>query len=175
MVSSDTVKKCFRKAGILTKQFDVVTRGSDSDEDPFEDLDNRVDVADLQSLIEQVNPTQEHCSVDKFINADNEIPVYDDVFSETWETEFFARINDDVSEQPVLNDDNVDNIDEDDTGDIEIVSKVKTYPEAVQALEDVAFFLERRGNPDMAIETSMVDLQLHDNIVTQISYTYMHM
>ena len=154
MVSSDTVKKCFRKASISTKQFDVVTSGSNSDEDPFEDLDNSVDVTDLQSLIEQVNPTQEHYSVDEFINADNEIPVCNDIFGKTWETEFFARINDDGSEQPVSNDDNDDNIDEDDTGDIEIVSKVKTYPEAVQALEDVAFFLERKGHPDMAIETS---------------------
>ena len=74
MVSSDTVKKCFHRADILTKQFNVVTRGSDSDEDPFEDLDNSVDAADLQSLIEQVNPIQEHCSVDEFINTDNEIP-----------------------------------------------------------------------------------------------------
>ena len=30
MVSSDTVKKRFHKAGILTKQFDVVTRGRNS-------------------------------------------------------------------------------------------------------------------------------------------------
>ena len=72
----------------------------------------------------------------------------DDTFSETWET---PRINDDGSEQPVLND---DNINEDDTGDIEIVSKVKTYPEVVQALEDVAFFLERKAHPDVAIESS---------------------
>ena len=56
-----------------------------------------------------------------------------------WETEFFARINDDGSEQPVLNDGNDDNIVEDETGDTEIVSKVKTFPEAVQALEDVAY------------------------------------
>ena len=37
------------------KQFDMVTRGSNSD-DQFEDLDNSAqsDVADLQSLIEQL-------------------------------------------------------------------------------------------------------------------------
>jgi len=38
-----------------------------------------------------------------------------------------------------LNDGNDDNIVEDETGDTEIVSKVKTFPEAVQALEDVAY------------------------------------
>ena len=167
MVSSDTVKKCFRKAGILTKQFDVVTRGSDSDGDPFEDLDNSVDVADLQSLIEQVSPTQEHCSVDEFLTANSEIPFCDDIFSDTWESEFFARINDnDESEQLVVSND--DNDDEDDTGDIEIVSKVKSYSEAIKALEDVAFFLEKKGQPDAAIQASKLSnevVRIHCSVI----------
>ena len=38
IVSSDPIKKCFHKAGILTKEFDVVTCGNYTDEDRFEDL-----------------------------------------------------------------------------------------------------------------------------------------
>ena len=33
---------------------------------------------------------------------------------------------------------------------------MKMYPEAVQALGDVAFFLERKGHPDMAKHLSSV-------------------
>ena len=53
-----------------------------------------------------------------------------------------------------MNDDDNNDIEEDDMGEVEIVSRVKTYPEGVRVLEDVAFFLERKRHADMATETS---------------------
>ena len=38
-VSSDTISKCFQKAGILDSEMDVVDRGMSEEVDPFEDLD----------------------------------------------------------------------------------------------------------------------------------------
>jgi len=82
-------------------------------------------------LVALWSTTQEHCSVDEFTNAENEISVCENVFSETWEAEFLARIGDGRNEQLGVNDDDDNNdIEEDDMGDVEIISKDKTYPEA---------------------------------------------
>ena len=54
-VGSDTIKKCFRKAGILTENFEVVQPQRTSENDPFTDIDEAEttnedgsDVADLE-------------------------------------------------------------------------------------------------------------------------------
>ena len=64
-------------------------------------------------------------------------------------TEFFARIDDNGTKQPVT-----------------MLMKIKqeTFPEAVQALEDIAF-LERKGHPDMAIELSNGVACLHCSVL----------
>jgi len=61
-----------------------------------------------------------------------------------WEPEFFARINDNGRDKQFQM--RRINIDEDETGDIEIISKVKIFPKVVQALEDVTFFLEIKSS-----------------------------
>ena len=43
-VSSTTIQKCFRKAGILDRDFVVMKRGP-IDHDPFEDLDEELDTS----------------------------------------------------------------------------------------------------------------------------------
>ena len=43
-VTPDTIRNCFRKAGVLNTEFQVVTRtGGDIKEDPFADLDDSSD------------------------------------------------------------------------------------------------------------------------------------
>lgn len=153
LVSSDTIKKCFRKAGILTKEFDVVTRGNDIDEDPFEDLDDNAAITDLENLMSQIDHTEQNCSVDEFINADSETPVCQDIFTETWESEFFDNIGGHNSKSVVSNEDDQEDNDSD-SGDLEIVPRLKTYPEVIQTLEDVAHFLDSKGHSAVANEAS---------------------
>ena len=49
-VKPDTIKKCFRKAGILDESFSVVRR-SEAEIDPFDDLDVSADASEMQSLM----------------------------------------------------------------------------------------------------------------------------
>ena len=69
-VSSTTIQKCFRKAGILDHDFSVMKRASH--DDPFEDFDEESDTGDLQALISQVQQ-ENACSVEEFVNGDQEL------------------------------------------------------------------------------------------------------
>lgn len=52
LVKEDTIKKCFRKAGILNSDFSIVSRPLSSDDDPFADLDDeRVDGEENEDLV----------------------------------------------------------------------------------------------------------------------------
>lgn len=65
-VSPETISKCFRKAGILNKKMEVVTRGTLDDFDPFDDLDTE---RQLQDLISRTMPTAEACTADEYIHG----------------------------------------------------------------------------------------------------------
>ena len=55
-VTPETIKKCFRKAGILNREFQLVARVSEGDdeEDPFVELDSEEsDMGDLENLLER--------------------------------------------------------------------------------------------------------------------------
>ena len=82
-----TIKKCFRKAGMLdrelaVRQLQVLT------EDPFSDLDDQVD-SELVDLIRQVDENVQ-CSADCYVSADDELLTCSDMDHDTWEVEFFC-------------------------------------------------------------------------------------
>ena len=54
-VTPETIKKYFRKAGILNREIQLVARVGDEEEDPFMKLDSKEsDMGDLENLIFQV-------------------------------------------------------------------------------------------------------------------------
>ena len=77
-VSSDTIRKCFRKAGILNCDFSLVQPLLSVEDDPFEELDDNSDsdlVGELADLIRGVQGDAELCSPLELISAESDLPV----------------------------------------------------------------------------------------------------
>lgn len=92
-VTADTIRKWFRKAGILNKEFQAARIGDDdSEEDPFTYLDENPDMEDLESLISQIQTGDDTYSVEEFINADCEVPVCEVIFDDNWERKFLGHV-----------------------------------------------------------------------------------
>ena len=149
-VSSETIKKCFRNAGILTADFSVVSSRSTTSTDPFSDLEADPNLGDLEHLINDISG--ETCSVEEFVSGDNELPTCQDMASEHWEEEFLAQLTDDTnsdvvepSEEP--NDDDI-------SDSVTAVPKIRNFREVIISLEDIAAFLDYRGHTKEANETS---------------------
>ncbi len=88
-VSNETIKKCFRSAGILTECFEILTLPS-LEEDPFADCDENED-SELFSLISQTQP-QNACSMGELIEGKNNIPVCQELATDqTWEESFLLN------------------------------------------------------------------------------------
>ena len=138
-VEEDTVCKCFRKAGILMSEMDVVSAGLDEDDDPFSECDLQ---HELESLIDKTMPSDGRCTVKEYMEGDNDLQVCMDKDDDEWEANFFEELGENDSEQV---DDEVDE-DEPIQMDIEpLAPKVNSFKEAILALEDVNHFLESRG------------------------------
>lgn len=150
-VTSDTIKKCFRKAGILTKSFQVVQPLRISEEnDPFLDIDHgenddeRTEGGDqeLDELISNLTDKDDACDMLDLISAEDDVPVCAEFADDTWDEEFMSELGpvnklmcpDDAS-------------DEDSDGDTmeEPAPHLKSLGEAISCLEDVCNFLEKRG------------------------------
>ena len=137
LVEEDTVCKCFRKAGILTSEMDVVS--ADLDEDPLSECDLQ---HELESLIDKTMPSDGRCTVKEYLERDNDLQVCMDKDDDEWEANFFEELGENDSEQE---DDEVDE-DEPIEMDVEPLGpKVKSFKEAILALEDVNHFLESHG------------------------------
>ena len=149
-VSLEVIQKCFRKAGILDKDFKARKPAAHSDDDdPFaaleEDDDSAEDVSgaisDLQELVSKLD---ESCSAAEFIAADNDLQVHiDDV---DWEGDFLAQIGPTSSKRQCQ--DNVQESDEEDEGEEEstvIEPRLNSLSEALTALKDAFEFLDHKG------------------------------
>jgi len=84
LVTSDTIKKCFQKAGILTKCFQVVQPLRISEEsDPFLDIDHgenndehtQVGDQELDELIGKLQDKYDTCYLLDLISAEDDVPV----------------------------------------------------------------------------------------------------
>ena len=64
-VKEETIRKCFRSAGILDSSMDVVSCDMGED-DPFADVDSDTD---LQGLIADIIPETERCNAQEYVNG----------------------------------------------------------------------------------------------------------
>ena len=90
LVSSDTIKKYFRKAGITDSNFEVISRDTDILDDPFASLECGNETKDLQDMIDIIE-NADFCTAAEFAAADNELPVCNNFDEHDWETEFLAH------------------------------------------------------------------------------------
>ncbi len=128
MVTGETIAKCFKKAGVLNSELEIVS--CSIEDDPFAE-------ADLVSLMKDVVPNC--CSPEEYVNGEDSLPICNDLDSLTWEEDFMHQLlQEDRSEES-------DEGEEEDTAQL-TVSRVKTYKDAIVALEDVQTFLDSRGH-----------------------------
>ena len=130
-VKAQTISKCFKKAGILNTEMDDIVSCDMEEDDPFRDADEQ-----LVGLINDVMP-QNSCSPQEYVNGEDTIPVCNDMDDATWEEDFLGRLGQEESE-PVEEDREEEQQ--------QPVPKLKTFKEAISALEDVQSFLEDRGH-----------------------------
>ena len=132
-VTPDTIVKCFRKAGVLDAELDVVCR---NDEDPFLEIDERME---LDKLIEKNGDGR--CMLDEFLTGDSDLPVCMETDDDNWQTVFFEELVGSHSSQQEEDDEEID-VENDNNEDA--APKIKSYKEAITALEEVSPFLEYR-------------------------------
>ena len=151
-VSSSTIQKCFRKAGILDRDFSVMKRASALDHEPFEDLDEELDTSNLQALISQVQQGNS-CSVEEFVNGDQELQTCVNIYGDEWSEEFLnslpgpsPKTPSDSETAPAIDDDMEvagEQEEEEEEGSCE--PKLKKLKEAIQCTNDVLCFLDHKG------------------------------
>ena len=163
-MSSTTIQKCFRKAGILDRDFVVMKRGF-IDHDPFEDLDEELDTSDLQTLISQVQQDNS-CSVEEFVNGDQDLQTSINIYGEEWSEEFLNSLPvpslkacSDPETAPALDDMEVTEEQEEEEGSCE--PKLKNLKEAIQCTKDVLCFLDNNGYTVEANQASQLLDSVH--------------
>ena len=88
-------------------------------------------------------PADGRCTLKEYMEGDNELQVCVDKGSDDWEACFFEQLGDEDQQQGGDNE-----IDEDNEIEMDVEpppAKVKSFKEAILALEDVNQFLENRG------------------------------
>ena len=103
----------------------------------------------MENLIEKTFPN-EGCTVDNFLSGDNDLPVCVEKDNDKWDSTFFEQLR---------HDDQEDEDKDIDGHEIEIIDqkflpKLKSYKEAINALEDVSRFLESRRHVEESIRIS---------------------
>ena len=147
----DGIKTCFRKAGILYGEFQIVAHVSKGDdkEDPFVELDSEnSDMEDLENLISQIQDGDSSCLVEEFVSGDSDLPVCQDIFSDKWELDQIAK---NPSSELTKETGSSESEEEDEQ---DVVPRLKSLKEVIHALEEVSFFLDYKGYTDEAYETS---------------------
>jgi len=135
-VGEETIRKCFRKAGVLDSSMAVVER---DEEDPFAEADVRVA---LQSLIDKTVSENDACPLEEYVNGDEDLAVCRDTNDSSWESTFFETLGQEQdSEESEGEGDEQENVVDD-----EQPVKIQSYKEANKLLEEVQHFLEAKGH-----------------------------
>ena len=163
-MSSTTIQKWFRKAGILDRDFVVMKRGP-IDHDPFADLDEELDTSDLQTLISQVQQDNS-CSIEEFVNGDQDLQTSINIYGDEWSEEFLNSLPvpslktcSDPETAPALDDMEVTEEQEEEEGSCE--PKLKYLKEAIQCTKDVLCFLDNNGYTVEANQASQLLDSVH--------------
>ena len=143
-VKEDTIKKCFRKSGITETSFSVVGR-SYEDEDPFDDVEAQ---QELSSLVDQVSRSGTNCTVEEYVNGEDDVPVCMQ-YGVDWEDRFFAELGPSQSDSDSLVQENCD--EQEGQFDLEPPPlKITRFQDAISSLEAVQEFLDSRGHSEEA-------------------------
>ena len=137
LVKRETIVKCFKKCGITCGESAVVARIGEN-EDPFDDIN---EACELTALVDELDLHDSTCSPQEYVTGDDNLPVCDDA-GDDWDEHFLAELSRDQAEPED---------EEDDSYDLEPASpKLKTYKEAVSAIEDVQVFLDFKGHNELS-------------------------
>ena len=152
MVNPDTIRKCFRKAGILDDTFSVVTRPHEND--PFLNVDSN-NIPEIESLITQILPEGEACSSEEFISGDADLATCFETDDTTWDEQFLQSLDSqDVTTVSVDISDEEE--EEEDLGPPQ--PKVSSLVDAISSLESVREYLDTKGYlSEASIVSSAVD------------------
>ena len=151
MVSPEAISECFQKADILNSPTDAVVL-----EGHFLQVDERVR---FQNLIDQTMSLRESCGLEEYINGDSDLSVCFNVdSSDNWDTMFLSSLEEE---------------EEEDESEGDLASKeapppvINSFKEAIQSLEDVQNFLERKGCVVEAMDiASQVDMLASLNVAS---------
>ena len=152
-VKPTTMVKCFKNAGILAG-LDVHMLSA---EDPFQDIDR--DLA-IGSLIATAMGSSDQCSAVDYIKGDNDLAVCVDLDDDKWEENFMDNLTT-YEDVPVMPEE------ESDHEDFDLLPpspKIKSYREALQSLEDIHIFLDRRQ-----LEAAATTSYYYDTLISIIS------
>ena len=120
-VKEETIRKCFRSAGILDSSMDVVSCNIGED-DPFSDIDSD---ADFQGLIADIMPETERCNAQEYVNGDGDLSTCNDT-----ENENLGQPTEEMQESETEADIQTESL-------APPEAKITTFKDAIIALEDV--------------------------------------
>ena len=152
-VASDTIKKCFQKAGILTESFQVVQPSRISEEsDPFLNIDEgkegddtEVSDQELSELTAKLHDKDDACEVPDLVSAEDDVPVCAEFANDKWDEEFMSDLAPANKLMCPDNDNDIDSEGEDANTLKEPQPRIKSIDEAISCLGDILDFLENRG------------------------------
>ena len=126
-VKSTTIQKCFRNAGILNTDLDVIAL---DEEDPFQNIDEDIE---MSSLISRTMGTLHQCSVEEYVNGDNSLSVCVDMDDDQWDASFLDSLTEE--EEPMTAEE-----EEEEFNVPPPVPKLQSFKEAIQSLDDIKVF-----------------------------------
>ncbi|XP_011406640.1 PREDICTED: uncharacterized protein LOC100638564 [Amphimedon queenslandica] len=190
-VQEETIKKCFRKAGILVANLsDIVAR---STLDPFSDLDDDNDesagrLQELPTALVRHDPSHDtemddlitrlhldgSCSSKDLLLADDNIAICEEFNNDNWEEEFLSGIDIGQSASKARRVDDDQDVQEDEDPVDEEPDQVtppviKEMTEAINKLEDIVHFLEFNGYTEEATEGMSFLSKLNITYVSGVS------
>ena len=121
------------------------------------------EATELNKLIEKAGDGD--CTIDEYVGGDNDLPICADMDNDNSETEFFSELTNEIESES-------DSDQDDDSADSSVMSfeappKLRSYKEAILALEDVSHFLLYKGHVDEAVHVGATT-----DVVSQLSLLF---